>query len=717
VVTELARPALSGTERVRRLATPASIAVVGPSRDPRRLAGRPLDFLQRYDFPGELYAVRPDGLQIGRAKGVPEIGMLPDGVDLAILVLPALKVLPAIRACAARGIANAVIIASGFAENGRVALQRRLTDFAAAHGISLLGPNCLGFVSARQRVHATAASFVVEAPCPVGGIGLVAQSGALGTAIARSLMARGAGMSYWFSTGNEISVDALDTIEFMLADEHTSVIGCFAEGLKDGSRLAALAPKIRAAGKPVVIMKSGFSPAGQEAIASHTGKISSGAEVWRDIAAQRGITLVSSPAELLNVLAVSPSVPWRTAGRTVITSASGGLAGLLADHCTRECVPIAKLSARSRATIKSALPSARHIGNPVDVGAMNDDGLAQCIQAFLADRSADLIIPIVGKVASGDYASLTRSLAALRRRHGPDSLPVILSFLGSGDVMSAQQRSNLGDTAAVVDDPAEGIRAIGALLRSRRWPASAPDRLSRIAIPVRRAAHAAAPAGAASLYGAAAAHGVPAVPTVLVRDEERAVQVAQELTLPVAMKGSSRGLMHRTERGLVRVNVQTVSEVRACFRELVNDLAADGDAAEGVLIQPQVAGAAEVLLNVRWDGELGPVLTIAAGGTLVDLMTDVGFLQLPAGRRDIEHRISGLRIGALLRGYRGSSPCDLAGIVDAASGLIRMFAASPGIAELECNPLIVGLAGQGCYAVDIKAVPVPAGAQNGGLQR
>jgi acyl-CoA synthetase (NDP forming) len=355
----------------------------------------------------------------------------------------------------------------------------------------------------------------------------------------------------------------------------------------------------------------------------------------------------------------------------------------------------------------------RHVGNPVDLGAMTDEKLAQCLQAMLADRSIDIIVPVLSRVASGDYSLLTRLLGDLSEQHGPRPLPVILSFLGSGDVMSAQQRNNVADTASVIDDPVMAVHAIGALLRSRRWPTFAPDALSRLTTPVRSAEPPGWAADGADLYRAAGEYGLPAVPTTLVKDHKAAEQVARELGLPVVMKGSSRGLMHRTERDLVRVGVGTLEQVRACFDELMTSLAADGDAAEGVLMQPQVSGVAEVLLNTRWDGELGPVLSIAAGGTLVDLVKDIGFLQLPAGRRDIEHRLSQLGIGELLRGYRGSRPGDVASVVAAAAGLIRMFADHPGLAELECNPLIVGLEGQGCHAVDIKAVPVPAPAQRG----
>ena len=256
-----------------RLLRPASIALVGASPDASKLPGRPLAYLQRYGYQGRIHPVNPKHAQIGGVACSASIRELPRDIDLALILLPAPAVAQALEECARQGVATAISIAGGFAEAGAADEQDRLTAICRRHGIRLVGPNCVGLLHPAFGVTATFSSELRNAMPRAGRVALLTQSGALGNSLLQSFNDIGLGLAYWVSTGNEADIGLLELVDYAIDDDAVELIALYVEGFKQGDRLAALGRRARAAGKAIVVLRSGRSQLGRAAAVSHTGKL------------------------------------------------------------------------------------------------------------------------------------------------------------------------------------------------------------------------------------------------------------------------------------------------------------------------------------------------------------------------------------------------------------------------------------------------------------
>ncbi len=683
------------------LVSPRSIAVIGASNRVRGLAGRPLDFLTRYGFPGELYGVRPDGAPVLGTPTVRTVAELPGEVDLAVITVPARAAVQAYADCLDHGVKAAVIVASGF-DHG-TPLERSLRRLAERGPTRLIGPNCVGFVNAHDLVYATVASSFLESPALGGSVGLVTQSGGLGNAVVAALGARGLGISSWYSSGSEFDVGALEIISSLIDDPHTRVVTAFVEGLRNGQELVSVGLRARQAGKPVLVLKGGLSRAGQRSALLHTGKASSGRAVWDDVAAQAGVSLVGSVEELVEAAAIALRMPAgdraAVGPRTVILSASGGLGVLLADRCQSLGVPLAVLARPAADAVARALGLPGRIGNPVDIGAASDEQVTEAVEHLVSEPNVDAVLVAASRITSNDYQVLGTCLTQARDRVGGRLDRLVLSFLGPTDVAVDGERDRLQPVATIVDSP---FRALDALRHGwRAGSAGAPARRRRQAAPVpeRR------PTGTAYDWAAvqrlAARYGLPLVASTLARTEREAARAADDIGFPVVMKVVAPTLWHRTDAGLVRVGVTSPTAARAGFRELrAASCAREIPDWEGVLVQPMIPAGLEVLIGARWDAELGPILSVGLGGTTVEVMGEIHHRQLPVSRQDLTHLVRSGRLGALMAGIRGAPALDEQGLIAAARAVARLYENEPSVSEVEMNPLIA--APDGMYAVDLK---------------
>jgi acetate---CoA ligase (ADP-forming) len=683
------------------LVSPRSIAVIGASSRVRGLAGRPLDYLKRYGFPGELYAVRPDGAAVLGMPAVRRVADLPRDLDLAIITVPAGAAVQAYADCLEADVKAAVIVASGFDRGTRLA--RSLRGLAARGPTRLIGPNCVGFVNAHHLVYATVASSFLESPALRGGVGLVTQSGGLGNAVVSALAARGLGISSWYSSGSEFDVGALEIIRSLIDDPHTRVITAFVEGLRNGQELVSVGRHARQAGKPVLVLKGGLSRAGQRSALLHTGKASSGPAVWGDVAGQAGVSLVGSVEELVEAAAVALHLPpGRRASvgpRTVILSASGGLGVLLADRSQLLGVPLADLARPVAGTVARALGLPGRIGNPVDIGAASDEQVGAAVEHLVGEPNVDAVLVAASRIASQDYRALGECLQQARDRVGDRLDRLVLSFLGPTDVATGTERDRLQPVATIVDSPFRALDALrhGWLPGPPGTPARRPRRVALV--PERQAT------GArydwAAIQRLAAQYGLPLVASTLACTEQAAARAARDIGFPVVMKVVAPTLWHRTDAGLVRVGVTSAAAARAVFRELrEGSCRREIPDWEGVLVQPMVPGGLEVLVGVRWDAELGPILSVGLGGTAVEVMGEIHHRQLPVTRPDLTRLVRSGRLGTLLAGIRGGPALDEQGLIAAAAAVARLYQKEPSVSEAEMNPLIVGP--DAVHAVDVK---------------
>jgi acyl-CoA synthetase (NDP forming) len=686
---------------IEALVSPRSIAVIGASNRVRGLAGRPLDFLTRYGFGGELYGVRPDGAPVLGRPTVRTVAELPGEVDLAVITVPASAAVQAYADCLDHGVKAAVIVASGF-DRGTL-LERSLRRLAARGPTRLIGPNCIGFVNAHELVYATVASSFLESPALCGDVGLVTQSGGLGNAVVSALAARGIGISSWYSSGSEFDVGALEIMRSLIDDPHTRVITAFVEGLRHGQELVSVGRQARQAGKPVLVLKGGLSRAGQRSALLHTGKASSDRAVWDDVAAQAGVSLVGSVEELVDATAIAlrlPSGDRAAAGpRTVILSASGGLGVLLADRCQSLGVPLAVIARPAAEAVSGALGLPGRIGNPVDIGAASDEQVTEAVERLVSEPNVDAVLVAASRITSKDYQALGTCLTQARGRVGDRLDRLVLSFLGPTDVAVDGERDGLQPEATIVDSPFRAIDALRHGWRAALTGTSAHRRQQATLIPERRTTGTAY--DWAAIQRLATRYGLPLVASTLARTEQEAVRAARDIGFPVVMKVVAPTLWHRTDAGLVRVGVTSPAAARAGFRELRAG-ACDREIPDwdGVLVQPMVPAGLEVLVGARWDAELGPILSVGLGGTAVEVLGEIHHRQLPVSRPDLTQLVRSGRLGALMAGIRGAPALDEKGLIAAAQAVARLYEKEPSVSEVEVNPLIA--APDGVHAVDLK---------------
>ncbi len=691
------------------LLRPRSIAIVGASQDATKIGGRPVQFLRDYAFPGAVYPVNPRATEVQGFRAYAAIADLPEAPDLAIIAVAAEAAPDAVEACAARGVRGAVIFSSGFSEMGAAgqALQDRIGATARRTGMRVLGPNCLGAVSIADRSIATF-SIVLENSMPKAGpLGIVSQSGNLGSYTMLLAGERGLGVSRFMTTGNESDVDVADGIAFLARDPATAVILCCMETCRDPKRLQVALEEARRARKPVIVLKIGESAAGQAAAASHTGALAGSEAVFDALFHRAGACRVRSVEQLVDLAqaTVALGVDRLPKGRRVtLLTASGGFGVLLADAASAAGLLLPPPSEATQRRITGIVPfaSAR---NPVDATAQmssRPEILEQILTALLEDGGSDALLLLV---SSALYLPRLRSvftaaLTAVRQRF-PDRV-VVPCVHGPADAVA--ELSGLGYPVT------DGLNACCTMLAGlvtlaeglARQPAPPPALPS--AIPL-------TPEALRTEFGAKqalAAAGVPVLPERLVTDPEAAAGAASELGFPVVLKIVSPDLPHKTEVGGVVLGLTSPAAVSDAARTM---LARVRDAAptariDGLLVAPMVSGGTELILGATRDPVFGPVVMAGLGGIFAEILRDVAVRPAPVTPQEALEMLRSLKAFPVLDGARGAPRADLPAAA-AAIAALSVFAAqhAEAVFAVDINPLLVRAEHQGVVALDALIIP------------
>src|SRR5712691_1779340 len=663
---------------------PRTVAVLGVSRNPAKLGYRLLQNVKESGFAGTVYPVNPSGEAILGVASVASIEKLPEGVDLALVSLPAAAVPDAIRALAARRARTAVVLSSGFGEvddAGR-GTQAGLLATAKAVGLRLVGPNCMGVYSAPSRLNGT---YFWDLPQVAGGIGVVSQSGAYGGLIFRHLGARGLGISRFLSIGNQADVDIAEVIEYFVADPHTTLIACFVEALRDGQRFVAAAE--RAGRKPVVVLKGGRSDAGRRAAGSHTGSLAGSYEVFRAACLRACAVLTDETEEFFDAIeALVVAGDARPAAPSVaVLTVSGGPSVVAADCAERSGLAVPALPDETRAALRALLPPFAAVGNPVDLTPQVDPARIGEAMRLVFGRPE-----IAGAIAVNvglDIPEFADAVVAAARATGKPAVAF------AADVPRVAERLRFGGVP-VLPSPERAIRAWRALWSAGR---ATPCQFIHVA-PLPSDVQDAMKTGAGPLPYALArraleAYGVRFCGEAVVATEDDAVTAAERLGYPVVVKADVAGLTHKSEVGGVRLDVRDAAEVRAACHELRRSAGA-----ERFVVQERVGPGVELLVGARRDPVFGPVVAFGAGGVLTEAIRDVAVCLAPTAEGEAETMLDeGVR-ARLLAGPRGLPPVERSAVVGVIESVATLIYDQPRIQEIDVNPLIA--AGADVIAVD-----------------
>jgi acyl-CoA synthetase (NDP forming) len=695
---------------------PRSIAIVGASQDETKIGGRPVQFLLKHGFAGNIYPVNRSAAEVQSLRAYPSVRDLPETPDLAIIAVPAEAAVDALAACAEKGVLAAVILSSGFSELGETGLaqQRRLTEIARASGMRVLGPNCLGSIGMKERAIATF-SIALEGVLPVAGpIAIASQSGNLGSFTMRLAAERGMGIGRFITTGNECDVDLADAIAFLADDPSISLILCCMETCRNAARLVEALAKARAARKPVIVLKIGSSAVGQAAAASHTGAMAGSDAVFSAVFAQWGATRVRNLEEFLNLgHAAALLLPDRlpTGRRVALVTASGGFGVMMADAATAAGLELPQLGASTQQKILAAVPGAAP-HNPVDATAQMSSRPAvmeKILSAVVDDEGIDATLQLLaGSLHLPRLRSVFLETLRSLREQRPDRL-LVLCTKGPPDAIAELNAMGYA-TADSIDAACAMLAQLEALGRIRREEPAIPGetvvQMQKLAPEI--FLH------EAGAKAALAKAGLP-VPTerIAVKAED-AMRAARDIGYPVVLKILSPDLAHKTEVGGVAVNLRDDDEVRSAHDTMlarVRDEAPDARIA-GVLVAPMMGGGVELIIGTKKDPIFGPVVMAGLGGIFAELLRDSAVRPAPVDEAGAMEMLRSLNAFPVLVGARGRPASDLQAAAAAIANLSRFASAHVDeIEEIDINPLLVMQQGRGAAVLD--ALVIGAGGSYG----
>jgi acetate---CoA ligase (ADP-forming) len=670
---------------------PRRVALVGATDEKAKLGE--LFWRNLASFPGEVVPISRAETVAGRTA-YPTLTAVEGEVDLAVVVVPARAVAAVLRDAAAKGVRAAIVISGGFAETGPqgARLQAEVLAEARAGGVRLVGPNCFGVQNCDLPLNA---SMAAGAPPGGGGISLVTQSGAYGMAIHTMGLDEQLRFAKVYAGGNKADIGDAELLRYLGDDPASRTLCFFLESLPDGRAFVEAAARVTTR-KPVIVAKTGRSPAGARAAITHTAGLAGNERVWRAALAEAGVLLARSGLEMMDAARALDSQPPPAGRRVAIITNSGGTGVELADLLSDEGLDVPELSLALQGELRALLPTFASPRNPVDITPVWSRFGE--LYPLLVDRLArsgevDAVVPVLLQRSAADEA-VSSGLAAVSAQLRTDHVAVPVYVCWVAPRSSRPNAERLQDAGIPCFEwPERTARAIG---HAARYGATR----GRGRVAVRRspqrppglellASGLVDPSTGARLL---ASVGIPTVPGRVCATVAEALAAAADLGSPVVLKVVHPAIAHKSDVHGVRVGVTGADELRAAAAELL----ALAPGAQ-LLVQSQASGT-EVVVGAVRDPQFGPVVMVGLGGVFVEAIDDVALGLAPLGVDRARQLLASLRGSPVLHGARGGERLDVAalcGLVAAAGDLITGV---PEIAEIDLNPVLVAVAG--CVAVD-----------------
>ena len=670
-----------------------SVAVVGASADANKTGGRPVAYLLKHGFTGAIWPVNP---RVDKIAGLPcfaSVADLPAAPDVAIVLLGVERAEAAVRDLAAKGCKIAIVLASGYGEAGEEGRKRQAALYKAAGDMRLLGPNTIGAMDLSRGIVLSASGALEVDDIPKGGISVASQSGGILGALLSRGAARGIGFCKLASTGNEADLDISDLIEAYAHDDTTTVIAAYIEGIRSVEKFRRAAFAARDAGKPLVVYKIGRSESGARAAVSHTGAMAGEDRTYDALFQQVGAIRAETFSDLLDLPAMLANRRRMRGRRVAILTSTGGAGSLVADNCGIAGLDVPELDEATGRTLAGLLGrDAPMTDNPVDVtlAGVEPAIMTAATEALLASDGIDGVVVVVGSSA---LARSDVTIGAIRAGAAASDKPLIAYVSPHAPhILDLLNREGVPafaapETCATVLTAALPVPSVGAPLaqEQRSVPNDLPDGTLN-------------EAEARALFDA---FGLKGAESHVVHSADEAEAAARKLGGPVVLKVLSREIAHKSDVGGVRVGL-SADEVGPALKQMAERLAAQKlPEPEGFLVQAMLRGGLEMILGLRCDPQLGPLILLGAGGVQAELAGDSTLRLLPLREGDARAMIDDLRVKTLLDGYRGAPAHDVDALVQAIEALSRMGETlGERLIEAEINPLFVMLDGHGVAAAD-----------------
>lgn len=686
-------------DAISRLLKPRSVAVIGASADASKTAGRPVAYLRKHGFSGDIYPVNPRADSIDGLRCYPGIASLPSVPDVGIVLLGAERAHLAVQELAARGTAAAIVLASGYTETGEEGARRQAQLVEAAGRMRILGPNTIGLVNLTDRIVLSASGALEMDHFPVGSIGVVSQSGGILGALLSRAAARGIGLSKLISTSNEVDLELADFIDHLVDDEATKVIALYVESVRNPEKFRAAALKAARAGKPVVAFKIGRSEAGAKAAVSHTGALAGADRMYDALFKQVGVIRAQTFGDLLDIPAALSTGRVLRGKRVAILTSTGGAGTLVSDSLGVSGFDTPPPDAETGARLR-ALQTGDHAAldrNPIDVtlAGLKPDLLRGAIRALLDSPSYDALAIIVG---SSGLAMPELMAGAIQDCLAGSDKPVIAYVSPHAPEVAAL----LTQRGVPAFSAAESCTvALAGMLEATRWRA---HEASALGAPVSISDLPAGSLDEAEAKKLFARFGIPCAGETVVGTPGEAEDAAQALGGRVVLKVLSGRITHKSDVGGVAVDLGP-DRVGARLTAMQAEVEArTGIVPERFLVQEMVSGGTELILGMHRDA-LGTAILLGMGGVTAELFKDTTLRLLPTAgglsREEAVEMVHALKTWPLLDGFRGRPKADVEALVSAIVAFSRMTAQlGERLVEAEINPVFVLPAGRGVRAAD-----------------
>jgi acetyl coenzyme A synthetase (ADP forming)-like protein len=684
---------------------PKSIAVIGASRTPGKVGHEILVNLIEGGFEGQIIPVNPSANEVLGLKCYSDLEKYSGAIDLSVVAVPALSVIEAVQiSIKARAKAVAVVTA-GFRETGPEGgeIQSKIAELCSKSGVRLLGPNCLGLINTHHRMNA---SFSKRMP-KAGKISVFSQSGAVCTAMLDWATTRYLGLAKVVSIGNKADLNENDFLEAFTADENTEVIVGYLENITSGDKFIKAA-RSAASVKAVVILRAGTTTAGIKAASAHTGNPAGDDTAYAAAFKRSGVIRAESFDSLFDYAAAISMQPLPKGKRVAIITNAGGPGVMAADAIENAGMEVATLHSFSANTLREKLPPAAIVINPIDVlGDADPQRYATAVEAAQKDDSVDAIIVILTPHAMTKPAETARVIAAC----GPREKPVLAVFLGSACPMP--ERKELVDCCLPdYPSPERAVAVLRAMYEYAAWrrrparvvtrfPAN-QRRVERIISRQLKTNH--LQIGEVEAKEILRAYDFNVPQGYVGHTAEEAVDVAERIGFPVAMKIVSQDILHKSDVGGIKLHISNPEEVRDSFDLLTLRVSRRAPEAKlsGIYIEKMCTQGLEVVLGMTYDPQFGPMLMFGLGGIFVDVLKDVSCYLAPITSDEALQMLLETRSYALLKGARGQADVDLAAITGGLQRISQLAIDFPQIAELNINPFVVGETGTGAVVVDAR---------------
>ncbi len=689
-----------------KLFNPRAVAVIGASHTEGKVGYSLLKNLKTQGFEGPIYPVNPKSDKIMGLKCYKDVTSLPDGVDMAVVAIPSKFVPTTIEELGRKGVGAAIVISAGFKEVGGEGkdLEQQLYRASMVSGVRILGPNCLGLLNTKNKLNATFAANYPEE----GDIAVISQSGALCTAILDWAARHHIGFSKLVSMGNKVDIDEELLIETLGQDSETKVIVGYLESIMNGPHFMRAAEQVTKI-KPVILIKAGNTTAGAAAASSHTGSLAGARMAYECAFRSSGVLQAPSLEALFDYSTAFSYQPLPKGKRVAVVTNAGGPGIMAADAIENAGLEFAKLSEATKDKLRSFLPAAANVNNPIDIlGDAVAPVYGKALNAALSDDGVDAVVVLLTPQGMTDALAAANEVVKAASKYGK---PVMASFIGADRVAEGIEylKKHRIPHYPTPERAVDAIKVMSDYTIWRKRPKRVIKRFAVNTTKVDRVIHLSRKRGQLNVpeqesKSVLSAYGFTVPQSALARNSEDAVSAASNLGYPVVMKIVSPDIVHKSDVGGVKVGLSGPSDVRDAY-ELMTSRIKDAHPEariQGVLMQEMITEGREIIIGMTRDPQFGPMLMFGLGGVYVEVLRDVSFQLAPITDEEAMQMLMGTKTYKLLKGVRGEKSVDMQLVSECIRRISQLAVDFPAIEEMDINPLKVSSGRARAVAVDAR---------------